>query len=246
MSMNEQRVRGLIAEQAADWFVENRDGLDLEQRREFTAWLKASPVHVQEYLALTALTQDLPAACEPADESQEQLVARAWREEDSTVRSLSPHTPAAGRETRSRRWQILAVAASLLALSVGLLTVAHLWPDTRPSISGNATALHFQTRHGEQQTHRLADQSVVHLNTDTAVTVRFANNERLVVLEAGEAHFEVAHEAHRAFRVSAGSAGCSARGPAQGAGSGVPRPAGAGLGASRGERHRAQRVVQIA
>jgi transmembrane sensor len=206
MSSNQQRVRGLIAEEAADWFVENRDGLDTEQRREFTAWLKASPVHVEEYLALTALAQDLPAACEPADEIREQLVGRARREEDTTVHSLWPLAPVAGQAVRSRRWQPLAVAASLSVLSVGLLTLGHYWPNTQPSISSDATVLRFQSRHGEQQTHQLADHSVIRLNTDTAVTVRFDNKERLVVLEAGEADFEVAHEARRAFRVSAGSA----------------------------------------
>ena len=206
MSTNEQRVRDLVAEHAADWFVENRQGLDAEQRREFSAWLKASPVHVEGYLTLTALAQDLPAACEPAGETLQQLLARARLDEGSTVRSLWRQAPAAGRKVRSHAWQPLAIAASLAVLSVGLLTLGHFWPSSRTAISATATALHFQTRHGEQQTVRLADQSVVHLNTDTVLTARFGKNERLVVLEAGEADFEVAHEAGRAFRVSAGSA----------------------------------------
>ncbi|MEP6547800.1 MAG: FecR domain-containing protein [Gammaproteobacteria bacterium] len=205
MSTNEQRVRGLIAEESADWFVENRAGLNTEQRREFTAWLKTSPVHVEEYLAITALAQNLRAACEPAEESCEQLVTLARGEEDTRMPSLWPLTPAAGREIRSW-WQPIAVAASLALLSVGLVNLGHYWPNTQPSISGDATVLHFQSQHGEQQTHQLADHSVIHLNTDTAVTVRFGNKERLVVLEAGEAVFEVAHDARRAFRVSAGSA----------------------------------------
>jgi transmembrane sensor len=205
MSINKRRVRDLIAEQAADWFVENRDGLDPEQRSEFVAWLKASPVHVEEYLALTALTQDLRSACEPAGESAEQLVARARLDQESTLLFLSPHTPPATRETRSRRWRPLALAASLSVLSVGLLTFGHFWPIFRPAISADETARHLQTRHGEQRTYRLADRSVIHLNTDTAVTVRIDGNERLVVLEAGEAEFEVTHEHRRPFRVSAGS-----------------------------------------
>ena len=199
-------MRDLIVEEAADWFVENRGGLDPVQRREFNAWLKTSPVHVEEYLALTALAQDFPAACDPADQSREQWVARPRLAEDSTVHSLWPRTPAADREVRARPWQPVAVAVSLSLVSVGLLTVGYRWQNSRPSIAGNTAPLHLQTRHGEQQTHQLADHSVIHLNTDTAVTVRFDSNERLVVLEAGEADFEVAHEARRDFRVSAGSA----------------------------------------
>ena len=47
---------------------------------------------------------------------------------------------------------------------------------------------------------------MLHLNTDSAVTVRYGKKERLVMLTSGEADFEVAHEPERAFRVFAGSA----------------------------------------
>jgi transmembrane sensor len=75
-----------------------------------------------------------------------------------------------------------------------------------PSAPDGATALHFESRHGEQLTRRLADKSVLHLNTDSAVTIRYGKTERLVVLTSGQADFEVAHEPDRAFRVIAGSA----------------------------------------
>jgi transmembrane sensor len=204
MSINERRVRDLIAEQAADWFVENQDGLEPEQRSEFVAWLKASPVHIEEYLALSALTQDLRSACEPAGESTDQLLERARLDQESTVLFL-PHAPLATRGTRSGRWGLMALAASLLVLSVGLLTFGYFWPIFRPAVSADETARHLQTRHGEQRTYRLGDQSVIHLNTDTSVTVRIDHKERLVVLEDGEAEFEVTHEERRPFRVSAGS-----------------------------------------
>ena len=66
--------------------------------------------------------------------------------------------------------------------------------------------LKLETRHGEQLTRRLADNSVLHLDTDSAVTVRFSGTERLVTLTSGQAAFEVAHEATRKFRVLGGSA----------------------------------------
>jgi len=67
-------------------------------------------------------------------------------------------------------------------------------------------ALHFATRHGQQLVQRLADSSVLHLNTDSSVTVRYSDTERLITLTSGQAVFEVAHEPQRAFRVLAGSA----------------------------------------
>jgi len=64
---------------------------------------------------------------------------------------------------------------SWLALDVG--REAHPAPVGTDGI----TALHFETRHGEQLTRRLADNSVVHLNTDSAVTIRYGKTERLVI-----------------------------------------------------------------
>ena len=66
--------------------------------------------------------------------------------------------------------------------------------------------MHFETRHGEQLRRQLPDGSVLELNTDTAVTVSYSDAERRVVIEHGQADFEVAHQPQRPFRVFAGSA----------------------------------------
>jgi transmembrane sensor len=47
---------------------------------------------------------------------------------------------------------------------------------------------------------------VLHLNTDSAVIVRYSKTERLVALTSGEVLFEVSHEPKRSFRVQAGTA----------------------------------------
>jgi transmembrane sensor len=64
----------------------------------------------------------------------------------------------------------------------------------------------YETHHGEQRTVRLSDNTVLHLNTDTAVAIRYSRAERQVTLRSGEAEFEVAHDPNRTFRVFAGSA----------------------------------------
>src|SRR4029453_2717805 len=60
--------------------------------------------------------------------------------------------------------------------------------------------------HGEKRGWRLADDSVLRLDTDTAVTVRYGRGERRVEVESGQALFEVVHDSARPFRVLAGSA----------------------------------------
>ena len=70
-------------------------------------------------------------------------------------------------------------------LAVGVVSFgSRSWWNSRPVAQMASvpavTALHFKTGHGEQQTHRLADGSVLHLNTDSAVTVRYSKTERQV------------------------------------------------------------------
>jgi transmembrane sensor len=205
MSLNEERVQELISEQAADWFVANRAGLADQERADFAAWLKASPAHVEEYLGIAALSSDLRAACDTPENSIEQIVARARADSGASVQPLWPGV-AAVRESLSSWWIRAAVTATALAaVSFGLFAARGLWlPVTQPPAQD--AALHFSTRHGEQQTVMLADNSVLHLNTDSAATVRYSGSERSITLTAGEIDVQVVHEPARPFRVLAGAA----------------------------------------
>jgi len=91
-------------------------------------------------------------------------------------------------------------------LSLGLFSWWNIRHAAQPPVAESITELRFETRHGEQLSRRLADNSVLHLNTDSAVTIRYGKTERLVTLTSGQASFEVAHEPGRPFRVLAGSA----------------------------------------
>jgi len=205
MSAREDQVRGLIAEDAADWFVATRAGLTAEERDGFATWLKASPVHVEEYLALEVIGRDLRKACAASRYSIDAILARALREEHTLVRRFWQRLVEAPWGPSPLRQAAMAVAA-LGVVGLGLLLLWNLRPIVHVSSFAAVTALHFETRHGDQQTYRLSDNSILHLNTDTAVTVRYDDNERLVVLTSGEAEFEVAHAAERPFRVFAGRA----------------------------------------
>src|SRR6516162_4510680 len=206
MTSKDEQVRAVIAEQAGEWFVTNDEGpLATEDSAALVAWLKASPAHVEEFLGVSVVARDLREACADPDTSIDTLIARARAEDDAAVRPLWPRVAAAARP--SRRWLTAAVtAAALGALSFG---VFQLWnarsvaPRVAPSL---VTTLQFETRHGELLSRRLADGSMLHLNTDSAATLRFSDTERLVTLPSGQGEFEVAHEANRPFRVRAGSA----------------------------------------
>jgi transmembrane sensor len=208
MSPKDEQIRIAIAEQASEWLVSNDEGpLRTQEAAELTSWLKTSPVHVEEFLGVAAVARDLRALGADPSYSLDTLIERARADEESAqVESLRPTAPTTiEEESPLRRWYSIAAVAALVGL-LGLGVVLwNLRPNTRVSGPAEMTALHFETQHGEQRTYRLADNSLLHLNTETAVTVRYSQAERLVVLTAGEAAFEVAHEPKRVFRVRAGS-----------------------------------------
>ncbi len=208
MISNEEKVRAAIAKQAADWFVANDDGpLDARDSVALAAWLKASPVHVEEFLGVSVIARDLRQAGTDPEYSLDTVLARARAADDSPIQPRWPSVIAAARGVSSRRW--LTAAATMTA--VGVLSLCFiLWWNVRPiahvAAPDDTRVLHFATRHGEQLSRRLADNSVLQLNTDSAVTIRYSRTERLVTLTSGQADFEVVHEPDRAFRVFAGSA----------------------------------------
>jgi transmembrane sensor len=198
MKDDNERVRGLIGQEAAEWFVANRAGLLPEQRQTFATWLQTSPVHVQEYLSVAAVARDLREACSYSAESIDLLVERA-RTAEADTRAPS--------FWESLLFQRTAISAAVIALlSTGLFFAWRFMAATAVPAPEQITALHFATGHGQQATYRLADNSILHLNTDSAVMVRYSKTTRTVVLTSGEADFEVVHDVKRPFRVVAGPA----------------------------------------
>jgi transmembrane sensor len=193
MISNDERLRSAIAEQAGEWFVANEETrLDAGDSEALAAWLKTSPVHIEEFLGVSAIARDLREARTDPEYSLEAVLARARAERyDPPVQC---------------RWHSAIVAmAACAVLSLGSLLTWNV-RLRQSSVPEGITALRFETRHGEQLSRRLADNSVLHLNTDSAVTIRYGKSDRVVVLTSGQAEFEVAHESDRPFRVLAGSA----------------------------------------
>jgi len=201
MALSDEQIRMAIAEQANEWYVENRGGpLDREARARFMAWLQASPVHVGEYLTIAELARDLDTAANRADISLEPLLERALAQTDQVVTldsSALEHAAPTSRLRQRRLWPYSAAATlAFVALATGWLTR-----------DGERFGLPktYTTAHGDQSERVLPDGSVLHLNTDSQVTVRYSRTERVVDLNRGEALVQVAHEAGRGFRVAAGN-----------------------------------------
>lgn len=195
-NLTRKRLRG----DAAQWFVEFRDGaMDAQRREMFDAWLRTSPEHIRAYLEVSAFWADVPEAFVGRDIDVEAIVAAA-REEDGVVVPLEggPIRAAANNSTAERRGtnvrRAVALAACLL-ISV-MIGVSWMWAHR---------GVEYQTDIGEQRSIVLSDGSTMDLNARSRVQIRFEADVRNVRLLEGQALFKVAKDASRPFIVDTGS-----------------------------------------
>ena len=99
----ENRKRELISQEAAEWFARMQDPrVPLDDRRSFLRWLKQSPIHIAEYLAVTGIDGDLRRA---------HLTAVLDDAPSSNVVALYE-----SRDRPARRWGVYAAIVCGLAL----------------------------------------------------------------------------------------------------------------------------------
>jgi transmembrane sensor len=200
---SEEQVRTAVAQQAGTWFVANQTGsLEDAERAAFVAWLKASPVHVEEYLGVALVAHDLPAATDEPDLPLESLLEMARADDTNGVVSLE--APMRVRDMPSKQiegppiWSFATSAAAVVLV----LAASALWWLRDGELLGLPKA--YQTAHGEQMVVQLPDMSELHLNTDSSVTVLYTRSERVVDIARGQALVTVARDDRRRFRVAAG------------------------------------------
>lgn len=180
------KSRELAVEEASQWLVRLHDDsvsdADLEA---WGDWMAKSPVNARAFDDVSALW-DVSASV-----SSESL--------DQAIRARSDATSKPVRRPRfRRRW--LTAAAMAAACGVVALGVIKLLPG----VTAAAPEV-FATEKGERRQVLLADGSAVTLDADSRLTADLSGKDRKLVLERGRAHFSVAHDALRPFRVQAGA-----------------------------------------
>ncbi|MBI5382329.1 MAG: FecR domain-containing protein [Opitutae bacterium] len=174
----ETPIPDAVRDTAADWLARADAGLTAEEQREFQAWLQSDPHHQAAYAEFDAAWRTLD---QPSHRGQTDQVLAVL------------HT-----RVRRRRWQRLAVAASMAIL----LTATWHWSDLRRT---GDDELSRTTRAAVilPSMRSLPDGSVVELGNDAAIAVDYSSTERRVTLQRGEAHFRVAKNPARPFIVTA-------------------------------------------
>lgn len=207
-------------DQAAYWWARLRaPDCSGDERAAFAAWLTRDPAHRRAYDATESLWNDLGRSIPPSHPLRHEARAFLESQRRKKVSDLSDLSdpfsahaslPSAGlslekRSDRSdpffqnRRGFLGWAAAAMILLATG--AGGWLW-EAR---THGASIDEFATAKGERREARLADGSRIVLNTDTRLSVRFDDEMRRVLLERGEAFFEVDPDPDRPFEVEAGS-----------------------------------------
>jgi transmembrane sensor len=180
-------------QQAAYWVVQLRSPEGPPNcEQEFADWLRASPIHVREYLRAVEVWEGLGCTAIHAGESIEELLKEAAGGDvlELPVAAAPPSAP-----SRPAPWSVglrLTLAASVVG---AVLSLAYFgWK--------HFTVLDVATGVGEQRSAVLPDHSIVELNTQSEIRVMFSSAERRVELVRGEAFFEVSKDPKRPFVVS--------------------------------------------
>jgi transmembrane sensor len=197
ISLNDQ-----ISEEAARWLVEFRTGeVDPPGRRDFDAWLRASPEHIRAFIEMAALWHEGEAIDPRRELDVEAILARAESEPHVIELTPTPGTSARGAaaSARSRRVRAAgwAVAAGLLLAGISTVLILRSAPPR---------ALTYATEVGARRSIVLPDGSKVLLDSKSRLQVSYTAAARNVDLLEGQALFEVVKNPQRPFLVRAGNA----------------------------------------
>jgi transmembrane sensor len=190
--MNVQRqIDRLIALQAAEWYEALKDA-SAAQHADFTRWISESPRHMEAFLAISS---EAPVVRKVLASGAFDLAGLL--KEVSGSDKISPLYATEGPVSVGVRRGVLRGKRTMW-LAAAVLATAGIAVPLLLHLSGWQR---FETPVGEQRTIQLAEGSVVNLNAQSRVEVKFSDSQREVRLPQGEATFKVAHDTSRPFRV---------------------------------------------
>ena len=175
-----------IHDQASLWIARMDRELSVQEEQELAQWLAANEQHRAVFFEMAELWDKMDSLARLADLFQ-----------------APPQVPL----RKPRFYGAIAASLILVALVFG-------WNLTAPQQTSLIAWLHsdqaivdgiYETAIGEHSNVNLPDGSLLVLNTNSRVIVKYSEDYRLFLLERGELNIEVAHDKNRPLSVIAGN-----------------------------------------
>lgn len=165
-------------DEAGDWVVKFDRGFSEAEEAEFQAWLCQSQQNYDVFMTM----------------------AKRWDKMSdlSLLSNLFPEEPEKVSDKRFGNSMPMAMAASFATALCALAILMAI------SVFDTTVEKVYETSVGEHSTVNLPDGSQLILNTNSLVKVDYAQGYRLLTLERGEIHIDVAHDPSRPLSVQAG------------------------------------------
>lgn len=174
ISIEEQRL-----DAASDWIAKLDRDLTSDEKQSLQKWLAVSSENTVVLLE----------------------VAQVWDKMDDLSRLSDLFPQANVKQKKSTAWLSAIAASVVIAITIGLFQTSIVQYGQSPIIAMQAS---YQTNVGESNTINLPDNSKIVLNTNTFVQIRYTPTARIIELQRGEIHIDVAHDKSRPLSVIAG------------------------------------------
>lgn len=189
------------SQQAIAWLIKLRsDDLSEADQHSFADWLSQDAAHPLAFAEAETLFGEMVSAGHRLREKLGSITDNTDLPALNKPSLSYPPTKLLPKPAPklSIRW----LAVPLATAAVWLLAVFSIMPQQ--SHLFDAYLSDYHTRTGEIRDITLADGSRLLLNTNTAVSVKFSNEQRLISVQHGQARFTVAQDKRRPFEVESG------------------------------------------
>lgn len=169
--------------EASDWIAKLDRSLSDDEQESLKAWLALSHKNTAVLLE----------------------VAQMWDKMDDLSRLSDLFPKTATTRKRIPKWFGAVAASVVFAITFGLYqggaNIFKFGFDEQSSVV--AMQMNYQTNIGESNTINLPDNSKIVLNTNSFVQVKYTDSARIIELQRGEIHIDVAHDKSRPLSVIA-------------------------------------------
>jgi len=172
-------------DQASLWIAKMDRSLTPNECEDFKAWLLINDQHQKLIIEMASMWDKMDSLEKLAD-----LFPQANKKTGSYSKST---------DNSVKQWGLALAASVVLAVLVGLITNN----DFETLFNGEQEFVRYETAVGESSTIYLPDNSKVLLNTNSILLVRYTDDFRLLELQRGELHVDVAHDKSRPLSVIA-------------------------------------------